>query len=367
MHKIGYGSNPTAASCNSTQNYIGQKIPFSQSSYLCFYAENNAKKNVSGGQLISFVDADGDGVRDADSCDLCPQSPSGKIVDLHGCADNQAPPGQSSLDQDNDQLPDYWEQLYNKDGCPLLFTAADSDHDGLSDAQEDYDDDGYTNFAEYTHNQNPCSKDAPLPGLLEKLGEGKNITLPSVPQPVAGKKETDYLPWILLILGLLLVAGGTGYLIYYYKYGEIKKSGRPFPSISAGKVAAEPVSSWRKPLPFFKRQSAEKSKLRVRENVFGEFHHRSEIIPHLDSLLQKKTAATVPEIKELAQKYVEHKEEIKPGLRSEEKSIFSRLEKIAAPGKEKSSSKTASKTISKDQAQDLFAKLKELAKKRKEQ
>ena len=101
----------------------------------------------------------------------------------------------------------------------------------------------------------------------------------------------------------------------------------------------------------------QKSKQRQREAVFGTFAQDSTAIPHIDEILQKKTAPA-PKLQELAQHYQDHKDEIKPGLRPEEKSIFSQLETIAA-------SKKASPTISKEDALDLFTKLKELSKRRR--
>ena len=68
-------------------------------------------------------------------------------------------------------------------------------------------------------------------------------------------------------------------------------------------------------------------------------------------------------LQSLAEKYVEHKEEIKPGLQATEKNIFDRLESIA----QKTKKKDIADVVSKKEADDIFAKLQKISKKRKEQ
>jgi hypothetical protein len=58
---------------------------------------------------------------------------------------------------------------------------------------------------------------------------------------------------------------------------------------------------------------------------------------------------------------VDHKDEIKPGLKKEEKSIFARLENIGKQTQDKS----IHDVVSKDEAKDIFSQLKSIAQKRK--
>jgi len=59
------------------------------------------------------------------------------------------------VDTDEDKLPDYWEKMYEFN--PEL---ADSDGNGISDADEDYDGDGYTNIEEYYGSSDPTDPDS---------------------------------------------------------------------------------------------------------------------------------------------------------------------------------------------------------------
>ena len=58
---------------------------------------------------------------------------------------------------------------------------------------------------------------------------------------------------------------------------------------------------------------------------------------------------------------MEHKEEIKPGLKPSEKNVFDKLEDIA----KQSRNKDIKEIISKDEAGNIFDQLKEISKKRK--
>ena len=349
---IRYGTSAVANSCQAQEAYAGQKLSFDTTGWVCYYLEDTVGNNQTGNRMISFADADGDGI--ADRCDQCADSDPGKIVDGEGCAEGQVPAGERSLDSDNDGLPDYWEKVYSSLDCELNYLAADTDMDGTADTFEDQDADTYTNYEEYTQNFNPCLADA----APAEQPPGTGIT----PTIITPDGENNTVAWILLLLGIGLVAGGTGYLIYYYKYSPAGRTGKrtsPRTTTFSPLSVAKPtfLASWKQKLSVVQRFRNQKSKQRQREAVFGTFAQDSTAIPHIDEILQKKTAPA-PKLQELAQHYQDHKDEIKPGLRPEEKSIFSQLETIAA-------SKKASPTISKEDALDLFTKLKELSKRRR--
>ena len=355
-----YGKHASSTVCNSTSNYNGQPISLSATAYFCYYVKDNMNNNQSGRRLITFADADGDEVRD--SCDQCSGTAANAIADNSGCADGQTSASEQNKDTDNDGLPDYWEKLYSATGCQLDYTSIDTDGNGIKDADEDYDQDGYTNFEEYTNRFNPCQANA-RPGTEPEDEEETEepILLPEKP-------AFDWLALIFLILGILMVLGGIGYLVYYYRYSPAalqqaaqasSRSTATARSASTAKPGA--LTNLKDKLQQLRNARAENVKSRRREQLFSEFGKESTEIPRVDELLSKK-APHLSKLQELSQHYSENKDQIKPGLRPEEKSIFSRLNQIAKETKDKQ----IYQVVSKDEAKDIFAKLKEISKKRKE-
>ena len=110
-----------------------------------------------------------------------------------------------------------------------------------------------------------------------------------------------------------------------------------------------------------RKSRADRAKERSRREVFAEFGKQSSQIPHLESLLRTPAKDHVSKVSALAQKYAEHKEEIKPGLRQGEKSIFAKLENIAAQAKKKD----ITDIVDKGEAKDIFQKLRKMSQKRK--
>ena len=356
-----YGKDASSSACNSTLNYNGQPLSFTSTSWLCYYTKDNMNNNQSGKRLITFSDADGDKVRD--NCDQCSNTPAGALADESGCADGQTSTSEQDQDTDQDGLPDYWEKLYSAAGCQLDYTVLDTDGNGVKDADEDYDQDGYTNFEEYTNRFNPCLANA-RPGAEPEEEEEKEETLTL---PV--KPAFDWLALLFLILGLLMFLGGISYLIYYYFYS-------PAASQQAAQVRTRPAVTIAKPasvtkpgvllslkdkLQQLRKTRAEAVKSRKREQLFSEFGKESTEIPHVEEMLSKK-APHLSKLQELSQHYAENKDLIKPGLRPEEKSIFSRLDQIAKETKDKQ----IHQVVSKDEAKDIFSQLREISKKRKE-
>jgi hypothetical protein len=88
-----------------------------------------------------------------------------------------------SLDTDGDGMPDFWEHKYF--GCTTC-----------ADPEVDYDDDRFTNLEEYLSNTDPTDPNSKPP------------------------RKTPLIAVILLILGILLVLGGAGYLVYNRFYGQ---------------------------------------------------------------------------------------------------------------------------------------------------
>lgn len=371
---LSYGKHFSDEGCNITKDYLGEKIVFSKSGWICYYAEDALGNSVSNEERIDFIDADGDYV--SDSCDLCPTTPNGKVVNDFGCAYGEVPLNASDPnsdprnpwtlqggDSDDDTLPDQWEFTYDALSCPFDSNNPDTDGDGISDALNDYDGDSYTNYEEYISNTDPCSAlDVPI----KKKGgdDGKDgKSSPPIPPP---KSETNILALIFLVMGLLMMFGGVGYLVYYYKYSPSAKKTGPtkqqvsliHPAVSRPKGKTTP--DWQKKLVELRKAHEEKLQERKRESIFGTFGKKSSSIPPLERFLKKK-GSSEKKLRGLAKHYSEHKKEIKPSLRPEERSVFDKLEGLA----KKSGGKDVGGLLKKKENKDLFSQLKQISKKRK--
>ena len=353
-----YGKDASSAVCNSTSNYNGQPLSLSATAYFCYFVKDNMNNNQSGQRMITFSDADGDKVRD--SCDQCSNTVAGAVSNEIGCTTNQTSASEQNKDTDKDGLPDYWEKLYSA-GCQLDYNSSDTDRNGLKDSDEDYDQDGYTNFEEYTNRFNPCQANA-RPGTEPEEEEEKEKEKPITPP----EPEFDWLALIFLIMGLLMVLGGIGYLVYYYRYSptalqqivqaRTRSAAKP---LSVSKPGA--LTNLKNKLQQLRKTREETVKSRRREQLFSEFGKESTEIPRVEEMLSKK-APHLSRLQELSQHYSENKDQIKPGLRPEEKSIFFRLDQIAKETKDKQ----IHQVVSKDEAKDIFSQLREISKKRKE-
>ncbi|MFH1682947.1 MAG: hypothetical protein ABIA37_04070, partial [Candidatus Woesearchaeota archaeon] len=344
-------SQDTSESCNATVSYIGQKALFTQTGWLCYYVEDAMGNNRTDTKKIEFKDGDGDGI--ADSCDLCSGTSSGAVVDSDGCAYGEGTAEEQLQDTDGDGLPDYWEKIYDATGCDLDFLNDDSNEDGTTDTDEDYDNDDYSNYEEYKAGYDPCSSDAPAKVTTE-------VEVLQFPEETATAKSKT-LAWTLFILGWLLLLGGTAYLVYYYNYAPKKPAARTVLRDAARPAAAKATGpSLKERLMSLRKSMADKKKARERESVFGEFSRQSKEIPHMEEVLKRK-APPLQKLQDLAQKHAAVKEIVKPGLRPEEKSVFAKLENIAKQTKDKE----IGDVVSKKEANDIFDKLKKISKKRK--
>jgi hypothetical protein len=371
--KILYGTHGIANKCNATQPYGGNKISFDDNKWLCYYAEDYTGENHSDVKKIIFLDEDNDGV--TDHCDDCDDTPAGKSVSAIGCSDEQIPEDKKDDDSDGDGLPDNWEKMFDAVDCEFSFASTDSNDNGIEDHLEDYDDDGYSNYEEYTMGYNPCLAD------VYEADEDDVIVETFDPGSLSTQESSsNILALIFLLLGLLMVLGGTGYLIYYYKYSpqstqRLPPSTRPaqrnyYSEARTGNTRSRPtpqqkqtgslIDNWKEKISQLRKGRDKKLKARSRANIFKEFGQNSEEIPKVNEILSKK-APHLNKIQELSQHYIENKENIKPGLRHGEKGIFNKLENIS----NKTKDKKISEVVSKGEAKDIFSKLKTISKKRK--
>ncbi len=370
-----YGLSLESNSCQANLTYNGKKIPVDRKSWLCYFASDYVGNNVSGKELIDLPDSDGDGI--LNSCDNCSSTKPGAIVDVRGCSNTDLQIKENStlsvLDTDGDGLPDNWENKYDAANCLFDYSLADSDDNNKNDARDDYDDDGYTNHQEYLYSTNPCSaNDKPLFGgtvLPEPIKNDTSIKpLPLIPTPVTSSPtEGNIFSWVLLVIGLILTLGGGGYLVYYYNYAApSSKSAPSTPSIStptnyySSRTSAVPSKGWAERFLQFRKSHEEKVKQKSRESFFGGFSTDSKNIPHVDKIINSK-APIEQKLQQVAQKYSEHKEELHPGLKPEEKNLFTKLENLAKNNKGPS----LTDSLGKDGSKDLFNKLKQMSQKRK--
>ncbi len=366
-------------SCTELNDYSGgNEILFRESGYLCYYAEDDSGNNVSDNKRITFADSDGDGVMD--NCDECLDTGPGKVADGVGCAVGQVSESEKREDVDDDGLPDRWEKDYSD--CGMHYLSKDADQNGVMDIDEDYDADGYSSREEYLSGTDPCVSDAPLSGpgherlpeegeaeVLEEVGAKEEIEKPKdfSTIPAAEEEQTEVLPLVLLIIGLLMIFGGIGYLVYYYKSSPAKVARPSVAGVASAsaKSSGGPgvVSQWKQRLFRVRKSRAEKTRKRTRESLFGGFgfNRKSKEIPHVEKALHQ-SGPHLPRLHELAHDYHDNKEKIQPGLQHHEKGIFAKLEGIA----HKTKDKKIHEVVSKDEAHDIFAKLKNISNKRKE-
>ena len=357
-----YGQAPTEKICQATKIYTGDKLLFTTNGVICYSVTDYNDNTLSSAKTITLSDSDGDGINNA--CDQCTQTTNGAKAGSNGCASTDLSTSEKKKDTDGDGLPDSWEQSFDSENCPLNYKNIDSNGDGIKDTDEDYDQDSYSNYQEYTNAQNPCVAD----GVVKKEEKNSPPEKPTPSSPSSSSEtKTNIFAWVVLIIGLLLISGGIGYLIYYYKSSPSKNSFGPGKSSFSSSSVNRPISTSTGPLgkfqsqfSAFEKRESEKIKSRARESIFGTFTKDSKSIPHIDAALQNKTPS-VPTIQQLAQKYVQHKDEIQSGLTSSEKNIFAKLENIATRTTEKKNTPN----ITPQSAQDLFSKLKEISDKRK--
>ena len=399
---ISYGQSTSSETCSADSSYYGQKLSFSSSGWVCYSASDPSDNQENGSAQITFSDNDGDGI--SDSCDLCSGTLSGQDVDAEGCGLGQVPDDERTNDEDNDGLPDHWERVYHREGvCPLFAEAIDSDSNGITDTDEDYDGDGYTNYEEYIAGLDPCVADAPSTFIDDNDLDSELLGLPGSGE---GKEGADVVAIIFFVIGALFMLGGAGYLYYYYNYtpegkvllkqggkgslrgvgsggalgssvgGGLYRQGIGSRSAGAGLGGSGAragcgatgvaggglLDSMRRRVSSRKRSRERKLRSLQRQNVFGSFSKESGEFPHFKDILSSRKSHHA-KVGDLVERYNDHHDVVQQGLKKEEKALFRRLDKISSEAEKKKQSVRA--TVGKDEAKDIFEKLKKLSEKRK--
>ena len=136
-------------------------------------------------------DSDRDGV--INSKDKCPNTSAGEKVDGDGCSSTQ-----KLTDSDGDGMPDSWE------------TANNLNPKDANDAKSDKDGEGLINLDEYSYGTNPGLKDTDS----DKYSDKEEVDRGTDPLDPNSYPVSNFLSILLLVLGILILLGGAGFLIY---------------------------------------------------------------------------------------------------------------------------------------------------------
>jgi len=295
----------------------------------------------------------------------------------------QVPNEEQGNDQDDDSLPDYWEKLFDSVSCELDFRVKDSNGDGIFDSDEDYDNDGYTNYEEYRAGYDPCLADAPAREEQDPTEVEYDDTFAT---GITTEKESNVGAWITFILGIFLSIGGGGFLTYFYLYMPVGKrivdgarrtlgvKGGPISTKQPGFVkpfkgravsqaqtrapAQSLFSGLKNKLSKLKEERALRRKSLHRKEIFSEFSTGSKEFTHFKDIMHSQKPHK-ERLGDLMQRYNDHHEQVRSGLQPHEKGLFDKLDALSHKAKGKSV------PASSKEAKDIFDKLKKLSSQRK--
>lgn len=176
----------------------------------CENSEEDAEVDDDGCEA-SEKDTDNDGIRDL--LDQCPHTPPGERLEViidptdeyYGCAPSEI---RDDDDADNDGVED------SEDECANTPRDEETDSAGCSDSQKDTDMDGVKDDKDQCPNT-PFDSEVDLRGCAKGQTPSENLDGDSDPSEPGGSAFA----WLLLILGILLLLFGLGYLGYIY-YSE---------------------------------------------------------------------------------------------------------------------------------------------------
>ena len=383
---ITYGKSSSESSCVPSSSYFGNKISFDSSGWICYSVIDNAGNNRTGSKKVTFLDSDGDGL--ANSCDECSSTTAGRAVDDVGCSTGQVPSEEQGNDQDGDSLPDYWEKLFSTTLCELDFRIKDTTGNGIFDSDEDYDSDGYTNYEEYRAGYDPCLADAPARD--EDQITDSQVDDSGIGDVLSGSKKSGNAgAWAVLLLGLFVSLGSSGFLLYFYMYMPVGKhivDGARNMLGGARQVGGQGSPKYVKPfsgahtstqtqrgnvaptqslfgglknkISKLKERRALRQKSLHRKEIFSGFSTSSKEFSHFKDIIGSHKPHK-EKLQDLMHRYSDNRVQVRSGLQPHEKDLFNKLDSLA-----KKTKKDVVPASSKE-AKDIFAKLKKLSSQRK--
>jgi len=265
-----YGLSEELETCTPTETY-GSGVIINDNTKFCWNVSDMVGNIAIGSDFIDVTDTDGDGV--LDSKDICPGTPYGVTVDIAGCPvagdddndgvmnlDDLCPYtpedeiddvdfngcGPSERDTDQDTVKDLLDKCPNTPSGETIDLDPDSEYYGCSDSQKfscgdeiddawrkryfgsvlcdgdgafdaDPDGDGLTNLEEYQYYRSTGRDISPKEKDTDGDGYDDNEEIiqqfdPTNPFVYPGKRSL--LGLILILLGIFMIIGGSGYLTY---------------------------------------------------------------------------------------------------------------------------------------------------------
>ncbi|MFC1801137.1 carboxypeptidase regulatory-like domain-containing protein [Nanoarchaeota archaeon] len=404
---LSYGTSASSI-CNASTSYVGPVL-VTETSYFC--AEARDVSNNKGTKQVQVIisDTDTDGI--LNQFDQCPGTSLGKVVDENGCSASQL-----NTDSDEDGLPDDWEIQYSAEDCSFDPQQNDTDDDGILDGDEDYDGDGLSNYREYQQNGDPClvkdrdgildswrlqyfgcidcanaeaSADPDNDGLTNLQEYNLKDTYGSSTHPnnpdtdgdgYQDKEEVDndwdptkfsipgegtpILAWIFLILGILMVLGGVGYVLILKKgktpkprpVYPIRVAPRPRP-VPRPRVVRQPAVPPERvkiqELVAKRKAEREKEKRTKRREAFEPFVSGDRKLPKVKKIIQQKEKPVFEKLTAVAKHYDDKRKEVSPKLAAGEKKVFEELTKLVGNKKKED----VKKVLGKKKGEDIFNRL----------
>ncbi|MDD5086724.1 MAG: DNRLRE domain-containing protein [Candidatus Nanoarchaeia archaeon] len=291
----------------------GGECPSCQDGKKCEFDSDCISGNCDNGYCTSIEkDSDGDEIPDKE--DNCPYHYNPDQRDL----DNDGKGDVCDSDKDGDGMPDDWER---KHGLNPEF----------NDANEDKDGDGLTNLEEYKYGTDPTNPDTDGDGYSDYDEIKIHGTNPSDPDD---KPKCRWLPWLLLIAGIILLFAGIIYLVQKHSKKSKKK---PSKHLFMPPMPLKPRGS---SIEIRRRQSMEnlrkdRQRFKDHDKIFGTFQSKpksdikNRINKRLDVVETKIIKEPVKsqdkkEIKDSAKKITKKK---KPDSKED---VFKRLSRVAS-------------------------------------
>jgi len=266
-----------------------------------------------------------------DECDLCPDTRIREKVNAYGCKetkDEEEIIEKEDTDRDKDGLPNDWETSYGLNP------------DDPSDAGMDSDGDGLNNLEEYSYGTNPNNvhSDADKYTDKEEIDAGTDPLDPnSYP-----KSKSSFWSILLLVIGILILMGGSGYLVYNKFIKKEKPMTKPMftaraplvrPAIRPGPQHATRLTPLQQKALLKKLMRKKEEKHTERRKVFESFKPKK---PTTEEEIKKPIKHEIPKgvkpEKEAIKKQTKPKDTLpeKEAIKehTKPKDVFGRLSKI---------------------------------------